>query len=235
MANPGFLLAEDAALKAKISHLEVGGRDVQVFYRHPENTTEKTYPFATIQLLDIIHATDRQESERKFYYASGVGLTPPQQATYSSLEYYPSEMDLADLDVLVDADNEGGFISTESFVPVNLLYQVNTYTRSARDDRILTALLLRRVFPFRRGFIEVPEDGTVRRLDLLNWAGSDVLDQESGYKKRIFRKVYTLTMSAEIPSSDFVGTKRVSSVEGVITDDYDPATDVLSNSFSEEF
>jgi hypothetical protein len=226
-------MAEDAALKTRLSQMEVStGRRVQVFYRHPEKDTEKVYPFATIELLDINHATDRQHSEQQYYVASEVGLNPAQQAQYSTVDYYPDLMTKADLETAVV---DGGFLTTESFVPVNLLYQVTTYTRSARDDRALTALMLRRVTPFRRGFIEVPEDGTIRRLDLLNWNGTDILDGEAGYKKRIFRKVYTLSMSAEIPASDLIGLKRVASVEGTISDNYDPASDVLSSSFSEEF
>ncbi len=235
MPNPGFLLAEDAALKTRLSQIEIGGRPVQVFYRHPENTTEKTYPFATIELLDINHATDRQESERSWYHADPAGLTSEQVATYTTLDYYPSEMTNDDLDTLVAVDSPGGYLVTESFVPVNLIYQVNTYTRSARDDRAFQSLMLRRITPFRRGFIEVPEDGTIRRLDLLNWNGSDILDQESGYKKRMFRKVYTLSMSAEIPASDLTATNRVSSSLGTISDNYDPLTNVLANTFSEEF
>lgn len=230
MPNKGFLLAEDAALKTRLSQMEVStGRRVQVFYRHPEKDTEKVYPFATIELLDINHATDRQESERNYYHASSVGLTPGQDAKYNDLDYYPSLMTGAEMDTAVA---NGGFLSTESFVPVNLMYQVTTYTRSAHDDRALTALMLRRVTPFRRGFIEVPEDGTMRRLDLLNWNGTDILDGEAGYKKRIFRKVYTLSMSAELPAADLIGLKRVLSVQGTVSN---RSTTVLSNSFSEEF
>lgn len=233
MPNPGFLLAEDAALKTRLSQMEVStGRRVQVFYRHPEKDTEKSYPFATIELLDINHATDRQESEQQYYVSSSVGLTPEQQRVYNTLDYYPS---LMSPDALAAEVADGGFLATESFVPVNLLYQVTTYTRSAQDDRALTALMLRRVTPFRRGFIEVPEDGTIRRLDLLNWNGTDILDGEAGYKKRIFRKVYTLSMSAEIPAADLIGLERVLSVEGSLSNHQDSSSTVLSNSFSEEF
>lgn len=233
MSNPGFLLAEDAALKLRLSQMEVStGRKVQVFYRHPEKDTEKIYPFSTIELLDINHATDRQHSEQQYYVASSVGLTPEQQKIYNTLDYYPSLMNSADLAADVAS---GGFLSTESFVPVNLIYQVTTYTRSAQDDRALTALMLRRVTPFRRGFIEVPEDGTMRRLDLLNWNGTDILDGEAGYKKRIFRKVYTLSMSAEIPAADLIGLERVLSVHGTLSNHQNESSTVLSSSFSEEF
>jgi len=94
--------------------------------------------------------------------------------------------------------------------------------------------MLRYVFPFRRGFIEIPEDGTVRRCDMLDWRQADVLDQEAGFNKRIFRKVYTVRINAEIPQKDIFTVKTVSEVSGTIEDNYSD-TDVLSTSFSEDF
>ena len=95
-------------------------------------------------------------------------------------------------------------------------------------------LLMRRVFPWRRGFIDIPEDGTIRRCELLDWRNVNVLDQETGYKKNIFRKTFTVSISAEIPQSDLLGAKRVQTVAGVLTD-HNPSTDVLSASFTKDF
>jgi hypothetical protein len=78
--------------------------------------------------------------------------------------------------------------------------------------------MLTKVFPFRKGSIHVPADNTDRRLELLDWSTADLLDPEAGYRKRIFRKVYTLQMSAELPSSDKFGTKQ--STEIVAINDY---------------
>lgn len=93
--------------------------------------------------------------------------------------------------------------------------------------------------PFRRGFIDVPEDGTIRRFDLAGWTSSDLLDQESGFKKRIFRKVFTVQMSAEIPTDDIRTVKRVESVIGEIQDKRDieqPFSNrIISHIISEEF
>jgi len=77
--------------------------------------------------------------------------------------------------------------------------------------------MLRRVTPFRRGFIEVPEDNTIRRFDLMSWGNSDLLDGEAAYRKRIFRKVYSIQMTAELPASDYYALKQVTSVVGTIT------------------
>jgi hypothetical protein len=234
VANPGFTLAEDAALKHRLSAIAVRDdrsteRVAKVFFRYPEGETEKHYPFITIDLLDIDYAPDRQESERSYYFTTGA---QSRGGEHSPLYYYPSEYTEADLAAMVDSPSE--FLSTDQFVPVNLIYQVTTYARSQQHDRQLTMLLLRRVFPFRRGFIEVPEDGTIRRCDLLDWRNSNVLDQEAGYQKRIFRKVFTVSISAEIPQSDLVGAPRVTEVSGELVDN-NTATDVLSPTFSEEF
>jgi len=234
--KPGFLEAEDAALKMRLADIPVADDDdpqrvAQVFFRHPVGETEKSYPFITIELLDITHARDRQHSMQDLYYASGIGLTSDQQLSLTNIDYYPDEQNTADLDDLVE---DSGFLSTDSYTPVDLVYQVTTYARSNQHDRQLTRTMLRRVTPFQgRGWIEIPEDGTIRRLDVQGWRPADILDGEAGYKKRIFRKVYTLVMNAEIPTSDFIGTKRTLTVEGDITS----YTNTLSTdpSLSEEF
>ncbi|NDC89491.1 MAG: hypothetical protein EB075_11945, partial [Bacteroidetes bacterium] len=58
MPNTGFTLAEDAALKQRLSALTVSDdrdmrRPIKTFFRYPDAETEKTYPFATIELIDI--------------------------------------------------------------------------------------------------------------------------------------------------------------------------------------
>lgn len=234
--NPGFTLAEDSALKKRLSDIPVSDdadaqRIAQVFFRHPEHTTEKTFPYITIELLDIAHATDRQHSLTNMYYANGVGITPDVREKLTSIDYYPSEMDSDDLDIALGSD---GFVSMDSFTPVDLIYQVTTYARSQRHDRQLTAIMLRRVTPFQgRGWMEVPEDGTMRRLELLNWASSDILDNEAGYKKRIFRKVFTVRVNAELPVSDIRTTKRALSVHGTLNGHTETLSDdpILSEEF----
>jgi hypothetical protein len=96
------------------------------------------------------------------------------------------------------------------------LYQVSTFTRTALHDRQLSAKMLTEIFPWRRGFIDIGADGTIRRLDLLDWTTADLLDPEAGYRKRIFRKVYTVQMTAEIPSSHIVGRHAVQEVIGTV-------------------
>lgn len=51
---------------------------------------------------------------------------------------------------------------------------------------------------------------------MVDWANQNILDQEAAYTKRIFRKVYTVVMNAEIPASDLLGIKRALSVSGTL-------------------
>lgn len=219
MPHPGFLTAEDAALKSRLSQISVtddrnATRVCDVFFRYPHDVTEKAYPFITIDLVDISHATYRQHSETMYYYAHDVaGMSPSQIANYQEFNYYPSNVGP---DGMAALSEDGGFLTTESFVPVDLMYQITTWCRSQDHDRQLTAKIMRRVLPFRRGFIEIPEDGTIRRLDFMDWSNQNILDQEAAYTKRIFRKVYTVRMNAEIPASDLVGTSRALSINGTL-------------------
>lgn len=231
----GFLLAEDAAVKARFSTITVsddrnGVRPVSVFFRYPDGETEKHYPFITIELVDLVHDRSKQLSETEYYYFGSDNSA----SVNNTIDYYPSEMTSADLDSQLE-DAGGGVLKMESFVPVTLLYQISTYTRSALHDRQLTSKILRRVAPFRRGFIEVPEDGTIRRFDLLGWTSADLLDQEAGYRKRVFRKVYTLQMSAELPTSELQAVQQVTTVVGTLTNVDNENPSVFTSPFLEDF
>lgn len=237
MANPGFTLAEDAALKSRLSGLSVSDdrdyeRPVRTFFRYPDAETEKTYPFITIDLIDIQFDAARQHSEVTYYYTNSASASNAYKSSAQTLTYFPSEYTSADLEGLIDSPN--GFVATDQVVPVNLMYQISTYCRSQRHDRQLTASMLRYVFPFRRGFIEIPEDGTIRRCDIVDWRPADILDQEAGFNKRIFRKVYTVRINAEIPQNDIFNVKTVSEVRGTTKYDYQHP-DVSSTSSSEDF
>lgn len=200
----GFLFAEDEAIKKRFSNLVVtddreAERPVQVFFRYPEGETERKYPFITIELIDIVHAKNRQHSE--------LYLDTHRAGHPNNLDYWPSTSSAS-------SPNVPGFDSfrTTEFTPVDLLYQVSTFTRSAIHDRQLANQMLANIVPFRYSSIMIEADGTSRRLDLLDWSTADLLDPEAGYRKRIFRKVYTLQMTSEIPTTALLGLKKVTSV-----------------------
>jgi hypothetical protein len=217
MSRTGFLLAEDEALKKLFSNMTVADdreneRSVQVFFRYPEGETERSYPFITLEHIDVVHARNRQHSELSIYYRTGAGAAPAlSTARGNRMNYWPSVS--SNFNFVTDK-NSYAYLAANEHVPVDLLYQVSTFTRSALHDRQLTGQMLIQILPFRRGFIDIPADNTIRRLDLLDWTTADLLDPEAGYRKRIFRKVYTLQMTAEIPSSVINGLEAVTTVVG---------------------
>lgn len=211
-ATSQWLIAEDTAVKQRFSGLTVSddrnaGRPVQVFFRYPEGEVEKHYPFITIEHIDISHAKARQHSEVTLYagYKEGEDWVP------NRLDYWPSTTP----DPAESPGSEGfseDYLYTNEFIPVDLIYQVTTYSRSFKHDRELTSKILTHVVPFRWGAIGVEYDNTMRWFDMLDWANADLLDPEAGYRKRIFRKIYTLQMTSEIPSSVLGGVQKVTGV-----------------------
>jgi hypothetical protein len=216
----GFLLAEDEAVKLRFSGLYVtddrnAQRPVKVFFRYPDGETEREYPFITIELIDILHATERQYSDTVIYADTSESDMFDNHPAF--FDYWPSEIDGV---TTSDTASAAHFASANDFTPVDLLYQVSIYTRSALHDRQLTSGIISRVTPYRWNSIYIQADGTSRRFDMLDWTNADLLDMESGYRKRIFRKVLTLKMSAELTSQSIgllQGTQPVEEISSTIT------------------
>jgi hypothetical protein len=217
----GFILAEDEAIKARFSSLYVvddrnAQRPVKVFFRYPEGETEREYPFITIELIDILHATDRQHSDNPIYFDTTNAARYEDRPAFVS--YWPSE--LSTVSASHSYSGSAQLMIADPFIPVDLLYQVSIYCRSALHDRQLTSMLLSKIVPFRFNSITIPADNTTRRFDMLDWTNADLLDTESGYRKRIFRKVLTLKMSAEITGQELAHleeTKPVTSISSTIS------------------
>lgn len=237
MTASGFLLAEDAALKDRLSGITVSddrnaNRPVKVFFRYPEGETEKEYPFITIEMVGLSVAKNRLHSEHTRYFSGPSAGYPLGIDHPNYIGYMPSELDRNGMTALLD--NPNNYLRMEAPLPVDLMYQISTYTRSALHDRQLSAKLFRYVLPFRSNYLKIAADGTVRRLDLMGWSQADLLDGEAGYRKRIFRKVFTVMVNAEIPREDLVLIKQSTSVVGTINQAQGlPAA--FNPPFSEEF
>lgn len=219
MSRVGILLAEDEALKKMFEGMTVpddreNERPVEVFFRYPEGETERSYPFITLEHIDIIHARNRQHSESDIFFRTGAVNVPAiPVGSAHSMDYWPSVSSNFNFKT---GKNNYAYLEANEHVPIDLLYQVSTFTRTALHDRYLTVKMLTEIFPWRRGFINIGADNTIRRLDLLDWTTADLLDPEAGYRKRIFRKVYTVQITAEIPSSAVVGRYAIETVIGGI-------------------
>jgi hypothetical protein len=216
----GFLLAEDEAIKLRFSGLYVTDdrnerRPVKVFFRYPEGETEREYPFITIELIDVLHASERQHSDVTIYADTSASTLFEGHPAF--FDYWPNEADGISASA---TSGSSQFYTADDFIPIDLLYQVSIYTRSSLHDRQLTSGIMSRVAPWRWNSIYIQADGTSRRFDMLDWTNADLLDMESGYRKRIFRKVLTLKMSSEITHQmldQLTGTQPVTEINSTIT------------------
>ena len=181
-----IFINEDAALKSRLNGLTVSDsgnptRPVPVFYGHPDkDIRSQTYPYITIDLIGV--SEDRERAHR--------GYVP--------LTYTPEGIDTTqtgDAKKMVNMP-----------IPLDLYYQVSTWSRQPRHDRqILSAMLSPVRIPYRFGQLWIPEDSTWRRMDLLGFSKRDT--NEGG--KRLFSNVYNLRVSAEVFTDEFVPAYQV--------------------------
>lgn len=183
-----FLLAEDYALRQKLQSITVTDqksenlettRQVGVWFGQPDQELRsQNYPYMTIDLIDI-----REDFSRAMR-----GIVSPDYLAPSDL-----------------ATNEG--FSTHMPIPVNIDYQITTYSRHPRHDREILSKLLHGPLTLRFGTLKI-EDGTVRRLDVVNIAKRDVTEQA----KRLFVNAITVRVSSEIPQDTIDRFTKVDSV-----------------------
>lgn len=149
-----FLLSEDEAMKSWLTGMTVAdssdsARPVKVWFRLPEQEQrDVTYPFVSIDLIDINEAPERNHRGR---------------LRVDRLEYVPEGLSAG-----VD------YQTIDYPIPFDLDYQVSTFSRSARHDRALQAQMWKR---FLGRFGAVPVEDTVREAQLLGSATGDQVDQ----------------------------------------------------------
>lgn len=165
-----YIINEDEALKKLLQGITVSdsgnpARPVGVFYGQPDKEIrDQAYPYITIELVGI--AEDRERAHRG----------------YIELPYHP------------EGTNPDIPYATQYPIPVALSYQVTTFSRQPRHDRqLINALFSPSRLPLRFGLLEIPADGTVRRLDVLGFVKRDTTEQE----KRLFSNVYNIQISSE--------------------------------------
>ena len=174
-----FLLTEDSALRKQIEGVTVTDqkasgegtpRPVRVYFGQPDQElANQSYPYITIDMIDINRANDR---EMRGLISD---ITP-------NSEYLAPD---------VVGENTGWQIHTP--IPVDLVYQITTYARHPRHDRELLAKVLYEKLPLRFGVL-VCDDGTIRRLDVINTSKRDVTESA----KRLFVNAITVQVSSEI-------------------------------------
>jgi hypothetical protein len=187
-----FLLSEDKALREKMQGMLVYDqkadgsdtpRQVGVWFGQPDQEIRaQNYPYITIDMIDISRDPEREMRGK----ASPVYLESRLSAGFDP-ETQAFEIDLP--------------------IPVSLDYQITTYARHPRHDRALVGQLLAERLPIRSGILEL-DDGTVRRLDVLDVAKRDLTENQ----KRTFINSFTVRVSSEVVQGALVELYKTLSV-----------------------
>lgn len=188
-----FLLSEDKGLRDKLKDITVQDqrgdyegklRNVGVWFGVPDQEIrDQSYPYITIDLIDIARDFSRE--------MRGVIDDSTTQADY----LFDNE----------DLSTGGGKLDLP--IPMNLDYQLTTYSRHPRHDRDILAQLLTNKLPMRAGVLDL-DDGTTRRLDVLDIAKRDMVEQG----KRLFMNAITVRVSSELAQGTLKQLYKVSSI-----------------------
>lgn len=196
-----FMLNEADALKAKLGGIQVndssGSREIPVYFRNPENELQDmTFPSIVMEYGSVTKADDREHR--------GVTTLP-----YIPEGYGPGPV--ASIDTLsgVDVEFSGGqdgkdfdpslspFKVKDWPVPYNIDFTITIYSRFQTELMpIIAELAMVDRIPSRFGFLEIPQDGTTRTLDLM--AGPEIVAERDAGNRRVFRAVYSVRVTSEL-------------------------------------
>ena len=189
VAHLGFILAEEESLKQWFSGITVPTRpgeldrtEVGVWFRFPEGGRQLHYPFITLDLLSVdpeysLMTSTFWQDTRGLYQPSFSPTLPP----------VPPGMNAR----------------VREYLPFTLTFQVAHYSRSSLHDRYLTSIFATDLLPVHPFWITTPADGVARRTERLGFTANDTIETTESGTKRIFRKIYTLTMLTEVPQNYF--------------------------------
>jgi hypothetical protein len=93
-------------------------------------------------------------------------------------------------------------------IPVNIDYQITSYARHPYHDRAILAQLIGQYLPIRSGILFC-NDGTQRRLDVLDISKRDVTEQA----KRLFINAVTVRVTSEIVQEAYREYYKVQNVD----------------------
>lgn len=182
-----WLLNEDAALKAKLTGLKVsdtnagaGARPVLCRYRLPETEfATATFPMIIIARQNILKDDEREHrgKTRLLYTPESVGAWNPLVENYSTSPY-----------------------NVDFPIPFNINYAVTVYSRKEQHNiELVGQLAQQELLPARFGYLDIPEDGTVRSLFLEG--GPEFESAKDSDGKRVYRTHYVVRVATELPST----------------------------------
>jgi hypothetical protein len=186
-----WLLNEDAALKAKLQGLRVidansgvNGRPVPVRYRLPETEpSDLTFPIIVISHNGWYYAAERAHDGAEPLPYAPEGLSPWWD----------------DTDIVTGFDpNDSPYIPNYFPIPYNLDYRVTVYSRFMHEHTIpiVSALAGDNYLHAKYGYLNIPQDGTKRTLQLLG--GPDLFTEKDNNDKRLFRVEYVVRVFSEL-------------------------------------
>lgn len=199
-----FIFNEDRAMKAKFSSLVVQdvnapdtGRPVQTIWLDSDvELTNLTYPSIIIANLGITFDPERASSG------------------WFQLPYTPENFPQ-----WINDDNQE--VSESPYwaftpIPYNIDYQIEVLSRNNKHSTFLSAVLSGPDYlSTRHGYLSIPEDGTVRRLDVQS--GPERQSTKDADGKRIFHTIYTVKVSTELLPVEIDAYSKVTTVVDTIT------------------
>jgi len=180
-----FIFNEDRAMHEKFKGLVVQdvnapdtGRPVQVIWLDNDTElTNLTYPSIVICNVGLSYDPERASSG------------------WSQLPYTPEGFTQWINDGNTDVTNSPYWAFTP--VPYNIDYQIEVLSRNNKHATFLTAVLSGPDFlSVRHGYLAIPEDGTVRRMDLMS--GPERQNTHDTDDKRVFHNIYSVRVSTEL-------------------------------------
>lgn len=195
-------VTESRALRQKLSGLVAHssnnpqGLVVPVHFVNPDfELSNADYPGIYIAYGNVTRASDREHrGPTNLEYAP---------AGYPTNVLVPADIDDKDSVALVDWSTDGfGRLNSPYYVPefpipYNLDYNISVLTRNYQQAMELIVQLqdIERIPP-RFGGLEVPEDGTVRTLDLMGGPETGPIVDADG--KRVVQTLYSVRVTAEL-------------------------------------
>ena len=172
-----FILREDAALKNWLTGMTVSDeksavRPVKVWFTMPDiEAQSQTFPFITIDLIDMVQSKERQVGGGTVYDDSYGGQITPVA---------------------------GNIYSYETPIAWDLYYQISTYARHPRHDRQLIKKLMQQYTPGKWGYLPLPNnDASIyewRHMFVENYAKRDTIADN----RRLYRNIITVRVLSEM-------------------------------------
>ncbi len=207
---------ESRALKKKLEGVRVhslnqpNGAPVPVNFVSPDlELVKASYPGIYISYAGMSKANDREvRGPVAFGYAP---------SGYDQHVQVPVDMDDKDSDATEDwAESfdrlKSPYRAEDHPIPYNLDFNVTAISRTYQQMfEIISTLDEIDYLPARFGGLEVPEDGTIRTLDLLGGPDISVTSDEDG--KRMVQTVYSVRVAAELSLYEVQQVTRVLNVD----------------------